>query len=54
MHFFLTDIFLIISTFFCFVSANAITDAISLQALASDTADTIFASLNGTAYLVSN
>jgi hypothetical protein len=36
-----------------FVRADAVTDAIHLQGLASTTADSIFASLNGTAYLVS-
>jgi hypothetical protein len=55
--FFVDIIFLfiiIISTLSCFVRADALTDAIHLHGLASNTADTMFASLNGTAYLVSN
>ncbi|THX97263.1 hypothetical protein D6D08_00540 [Aureobasidium pullulans] len=53
MQLFLINFILIISTLFCFVRADAITDAIHIKGLASSTADTIFASLNGTAYLVS-
>lgn len=53
MQLFLINSILIISTLFCFVRADAITDAIHIKGLASSTADTIFASLNGTAYLVS-
>ncbi|KAI5210138.1 hypothetical protein E4T39_00520 [Aureobasidium subglaciale] len=47
----LVDLFLIISTLSCLVRTDAVTDAVQLQNLASSTADTIFASLNGTAYL---
>ncbi|CAC9885027.1 unnamed protein product, partial [Aureobasidium pullulans] len=50
---FLINSILIISTLFCFVRTDATTDAIHIKGLASSTADTIFASLNGTAYLVS-
>lgn len=53
MQLFLINSILIISTLFCFVRTDATTDAIHIKGLASSTADTIFASLNGTAYLVS-
>ncbi|KAL2033723.1 hypothetical protein VTO58DRAFT_104437 [Aureobasidium pullulans] len=51
MQLFLINFILIVSALFCFVRADAITDAIHIKGLASSTADTIFASLNGTAYL---
>lgn len=53
MQLFLINFILIVYYLFSFVRADMTTDAIHLQGLASDTADTIFASLNGTAYLVS-
>ncbi|KAH0347349.1 hypothetical protein KCU83_g6754, partial [Aureobasidium melanogenum] len=52
MQLFLINFILIAYYLFSFVRADMTTDAIHLQGLASDTADTIFASLNGTAYLV--
>ncbi|KEQ99676.1 hypothetical protein AUEXF2481DRAFT_190441 [Aureobasidium subglaciale EXF-2481] len=45
------NLFLITSTLSCLARTDTVTDAIQLQNLASSTADTIFASLNGTAYL---
>jgi hypothetical protein len=53
MQLFLVNFILILYALYSFVRADAVTDATQLQNLASDTADTIFASLNGTAYLVS-
>ncbi|KAI4814764.1 hypothetical protein E4T44_10700 [Aureobasidium sp. EXF-8845] len=53
MQLFLVNFILILYALSSFVRADAVTDAIHLQSLASDTADTIFASLNGTAYLSS-
>lgn len=53
MQLFLINFILIIYYLFSFVHADMTTDAVDLQGLASNTADTIFASLNGTAYLVS-
>lgn len=53
MLLFLVNLILIIYSLLRFVGADMTTDAIHLQGLASNTADTIFASLNGTAYLVS-
>ncbi|KAH0167531.1 hypothetical protein KCU67_g3853, partial [Aureobasidium melanogenum] len=53
MQLFLSNFILIVYYLFSFVRADMTTDAFHLQGLASDTADTIFASLNGTAYLVS-
>lgn len=53
MQLFLVNFILIVYAFSSYVRADAVTDAIHLQGLASNTADTIFASLNGTAYLVS-
>ena len=53
MQFFLVNFILIVYALSSFVRADAVTDAIHLQGLASSTADTVFASLNGTAYLVS-
>ncbi|KAG9667707.1 hypothetical protein KCU99_g2639, partial [Aureobasidium melanogenum] len=51
MQLFLINFILIVYYLFSFVRADFTTDAIHLQSLASDTADTVFASLNGTAYL---
>ncbi|KAG9680389.1 hypothetical protein KCU95_g15510, partial [Aureobasidium melanogenum] len=51
MQLFLINFILIAYYLFSVVRADMTTDAIQLQGLASDTADTIFASLNGTAYL---
>jgi hypothetical protein len=53
MQLFLVHFILIVYALSSFVRADAVTDAIHLQGLASNTADTVFASLNGTAYLVS-
>ena len=53
MQLFLVNFILILYALSAFVRADAVTDAIHLQGLASDTADNIFASLNGTALLVS-
>lgn len=53
MLLFLINFILIIYSLAIFVRADVTTDAIHLRGLASNTADTIFASLNGTAYLVS-
>lgn len=53
MQLFLVNFILIVYVLSSFVRADAVTDAIQLQNLASNTADTVFASLNGTAYLVS-
>ena len=53
MLLFLINFILIIYSLCSFVCADMTTDAIQLQGLASNTADTIFASLNGTAYFVS-
>lgn len=53
MQLFLVNFILIVYAFSSFVRADTVTDAIQLQNLASSTADTVFASLNGTAYLVS-
>ncbi|KAG9942784.1 hypothetical protein KCU85_g9096, partial [Aureobasidium melanogenum] len=54
MQLFLINFILIIYYLFSFVHADMTTDAVDLQGLASNTADTIFASLNGTAYLSSS
>ncbi|KAK6006782.1 hypothetical protein QM012_005790 [Aureobasidium pullulans] len=51
MQLFLINLILVVYSLFSFVRADMTTDAIHLQGLASNTADTIFASLNGTAYL---
>ncbi|KAH0292532.1 hypothetical protein M436DRAFT_49002 [Aureobasidium namibiae CBS 147.97] len=51
MQLFLVNFILIVYALSSFVRADAVTDAIQLQGLASNTADTVFASLNGTAYL---
>ncbi|KAG9971785.1 hypothetical protein KCU98_g13661, partial [Aureobasidium melanogenum] len=51
MQLFLINFILIAYYLFSFVRADMTTDAIHLQGLASNTADTIFASLNGTSYL---
>jgi hypothetical protein len=53
MQLFLVNFILIVYALSSFVRADAVTDTIHLQGLASTTADSIFASLNGTAYLVS-
>lgn len=52
MQLFLINVILVVYALSAFVRADAVTDAIHLQVLASNTADTVFASLNGTAYLV--
>ncbi|KAI4728223.1 hypothetical protein E4T49_03887 [Aureobasidium sp. EXF-10728] len=51
MQLFLINVILVVYALSAFVRADAVTDAIHLQVLASNTADTVFASLNGTAYL---
>ena len=45
---------LIISYLVSFVNADVVTDTLHLQSLASDLATSVYASLNGTAYLVSS